>query len=206
MSFCGFNFKVHLNWTHLESAHKKWACTYSLSNECRLCETSTHALIHTHTHTRAPNQHLSRMYVNMCRQPHKSTASRWTESRNTRENFHDASRHPSLFLPPLFLRWARRGVLLTGTVVCIQQMWDETHPRRDGLILCAFVKAVFFPLFLLPRSVATAGRRRVSQGHDAGSVLLTGPASGRWTHTHSHMLYFIRTRTHTVIQSKMIVT
>lgn len=28
-SFWGFSFKVHLNWTHLESTHKKWACTYS---------------------------------------------------------------------------------------------------------------------------------------------------------------------------------
>lgn len=146
LSFCGFNFKVHLNWTHLKSTHKKWACTYSLSNECRLCKTSTHALMHTHKHTHTPNQHLSRMYVNMRRHPHKSAASRWTESRNTRENFNDASRHPSLFLPLLFLRRVRWGVLLTGTVVCIQQMWDETHPRRDALILCVFVNALFFPL------------------------------------------------------------
>lgn len=56
-----------------------------------------------------------------------------------------------------------------------------THPRRDTLILCAFVK-VSSPSSSVFDSAAAAGRRCVSQGHDAGSVLLTGPASGRWTH------------------------
>lgn len=136
------------------------------------------------THTPTPKQQLSRMYVNIRRQPHKSGMSRWTDSRNTRENFNDASLLPSLFLPPLFLRRARWGVRLTGTVVCIQQMWAETHPRRDALILCAFVKASS-PSSSMPCSAAAAGQWCVSQGHDAGSVLLTGPASGRWTHTHT---------------------
>lgn len=119
--------------------------------------------------------------------------SKWTESRNTRENFKDASLLTSLFLLPLFLRRARWGVLLTGTVVCIQQMWAETHPRRDALILCVFVKASS-PSSSMPRSAAAAGQRCVSQGHDAGSVLLTGPASGRWTHTQTHTHGFILAR------------
>lgn len=158
---------------------------------------------HQHTHTLTPKQHLFRMCVNTRRQPHKSTASRWTASRNARENFNDASRRPSLFLPPLCLRRACQGVLLTGPVVCVQQMWDETHPGKDPLILCALVKASS-PSSSLPRSAAAAGRRCVSQGHDAGSVLLIGPASGRWTHTHTHVrtqLYFSQACTLTVMQN-----
>lgn len=109
-----------------------------------------------------------------------------------------SSRLP-LFLPPLSFVWPTERCILTGTVVCIQQTWDETHPRGEGwlCVLCNALVKVSLSLHLsIPpsfSSFAAAGQRCISQGHDAGSVLLTGPASGRWTHslTHTYTQSFI---------------
>lgn len=76
--------------------------------------------------------------------------------------------------------------VLTHAAICIQETWAETQPKKEVtlLILCAFVKVFSSPSLhpVILSSLAAAGQRCVSQGHDAGSVLLTGPASGTDTH------------------------
>lgn len=41
--------QIGLIWRALKKWHKKWACTYSLNNECCLCKKPIHARICTHT-------------------------------------------------------------------------------------------------------------------------------------------------------------
>lgn len=87
--------------------------------------------------------------------------------------------------------WPTERCLLTGTVVCILQTWDDTHPRGEGrlLILCAFV----FSSPSVSLSISPSFPVLLQLANDAFprdmmlalSYLLALPQVGGHSHTHS---------------------
>lgn len=130
-------------------------------------ETHTRTLVHARTHTNSICKHTRRRAYN-------GTARRWTGSPYGGLLMDLLDFFVLLFLPSRSFVWPTERCILTGNVVSSHQLCDESRLslRRHRLRL------TLHPSFL--SSVAAAGQRCISQGHDAGSVLLTGPASGRW--------------------------